>query len=84
MVLDLSGVLHMDDHGLALLRAFDEDCAEAGQDWVLIPSDAVVDVLAGTSEAYPIAGSVPEALNHFADETLRRRTLLLPLLNKSA
>ncbi len=84
VVLDLSGVLHMDDHGLALLRAFDEDCAETGQDWVLIASDAVIDVLAGTPDAYPIAGSVPEALTYFADETQRRRTLLLPLLSKSA
>ena len=84
VVLDLSGVTTFDDHDLDLLRAFDSDCAESGQDWVLVPSRAVAAVLAHAEEAYPGADSVPEALSHFADETLRRRTLLLPLLTKSA
>jgi anti-anti-sigma regulatory factor len=84
VVLDLSGVTTFDDHDLDLLRAFDADCAESGQDWVLIPSSAVSAVLAHSAEAYPIAGSVPEALSYFADETMRRRSAVLPLLTKSA
>jgi anti-anti-sigma regulatory factor len=84
VVLDLSGVTTFDDHDLDLLRAFDSDCAESGQDWVLIPSQAVMAVLAHSHEAYPIAGSVAEALSYFADETMRRRSAVLPLLTKSA
>ncbi|WP_082950026.1 STAS domain-containing protein [Mycobacterium sp. ACS4331] len=84
VVLDLSGVTSFDDHDLCLLQAFDSDCAAAGQDWVLVPSETVLQVLGHSDEAYPIAETVSEALSYFADETLRRRTLLLPLLTRSA
>lgn len=83
VVLDLSGVTQMDTSGLALLYAVDHDCGAGGHDWFVIPSTSVMDVLRGTDDSYPIAGSVPEALNCIADETSRRRTVLLPLLTKS-
>ncbi len=84
VVLDLSGVTSFDGHGIDLLSALDLDCAAAGVDWVLVPSGAVMDVVVGSHDAYPIAASVSDALSYFADETLRRRTFLLPLLTKSA
>lgn len=84
VVLDLSGVTMADECVAELLDALDVDCATAGVDWVLIAGTAVLDALHGTDGDYPIAASVPEALGYFADETLRRRTLLLPLLTKSA
>jgi anti-anti-sigma factor len=84
IVLDLSGVTGMDEHGMALLRTLDRDCNEAGIDWVLVPSRSVSDVLCSDDVLYPLAVSVADALTYFADETLLRRSLLLPLLTKSA
>jgi len=69
---------------MALIRAFDKTCGDAGVDWALVPSRAVADVLSTDDVLYPIAESVPDALTYFADETLQRRSLLLPLLTKSA
>jgi anti-anti-sigma factor len=84
VVLDLSGVTVMDPQGVALLNAIDQDCSDIGRDWVLVPSSAVLEVLETSEYVYPDALSVPDALTHFEDETLRRRSLLLPLLTKSA
>jgi anti-anti-sigma regulatory factor len=84
VVLDLSGVTTMCPQAMALIRAFDKTCGDAGVDWALVPSRAVADVLSTDDVLYPIAESVPDALTYFADETLQRRSLLLPLLTKSA
>ena len=59
-------------------------CRSRLRGFLLVPSRAVADVLSTDDVLYPIAESVPDALTYFADETLQRRTLLLPLLTKSA
>ena len=84
VVLDLSGVRGVAERGLELLRAIDQDCGDAGVDWALVPSSAVLRLLSVSDDRYPIAASVRGALNYFADETLQRRSTLLPLLIKSA
>jgi ABC-type transporter Mla MlaB component len=84
VVLDLSGVTAVAPQAVALVNAIDRDCADAGVDWVLIPGNAVLAMLQTRADCYPVVASVPDALNYFADESLRRRNFLLPLLTKSA
>ena len=84
MVLDLSGVTSVDRCTIALLDSFDDVCARAGVPWMLVTSHAVVRMLADDCDVYPIVASVPDALDYFLVERLRRRSLLLPLLTRSA
>lgn len=84
-VLDLSRVTSFDVSGISFLRRVEEDCRAAGVQWALIAGTEVDDVLRIDDEdAFPVADSLPEALNHFADAIVTRRRLLLPLLAKSA
>ncbi len=84
-VLDLSGVNSFTSEGISLLYGIDEDCHHAGVEWSIIASPPVHRTLrlSGERETFPTAGSVPEALHHFADSIGERRRLL-PLLTKTA
>lgn len=84
-VLDLSGVNSFPPECISLLYAIDEDCDHAGVEWSVVASQPVVRTLRlfGERETFPVAGSVPEALHHFAD-SLGERRRLLPLLTKTA
>ena len=84
-VLDLSGVNSFSTECISLLYGVDEDCARAGVEWSIVASQPVLRTLRlfGERETFPTAGSVPEALHHFADSMGERRRLL-PLLTKTA
>ncbi|CAN5700573.1 anti-sigma factor antagonist [soil metagenome] len=82
-VLDMSGVNACGALTLPFLRTVDEQCRSIGVEWVLIPSSAVTRRLRPENEEFSIAASVPDAMEHFADD-LRGRRRLLPLLAKTA
>ncbi|KWX57641.1 STAS domain-containing protein [Mycobacterium sp. NAZ190054] len=82
-VLDLSGVDSFTREAVSLLYAVDDVCTAAGVEWSMIASRAVEQTLREAGIEFPAAGSVPEALNHFADAMVARRQLL-PLLTKTA
>jgi anti-anti-sigma regulatory factor len=86
IVLDLSGVNSFAAGAISLLDGLDEDSCAAGLGWTLIPSDSVTEQLRDhdAEPVFPVARSVHEALNQFADVILRRRQLLLPLVAKTA
>ncbi|BCQ08938.1 sulfate transporter [Mycobacterium heckeshornense] len=85
-ILDLSGVDCVGAHAVSLLHRIDHDCCAAQVEWALVPSHAVRQALWITDDdpAFPVVGSVYEALGYFADAIVTRRRLLLPLLTKSA
>jgi anti-anti-sigma regulatory factor len=82
-VLDVSDVTSFSREALSLLFTVDDLCVAAGVDWSLITSRSVEQALRDCDIEFVSAGSVPEALNHFADAMVARRQLL-PLLTKSA
>ena len=84
-VLDLSDVDAFADSAIALLYAVDDACHEAGVEWAVVTSRAVISTTDhyGDPAAFHTVGSVPEALHRFADATAARRRLL-PILTKSA
>jgi anti-anti-sigma regulatory factor len=84
-VLDLSGVESCSDRTISILYAVDDASYEAGVEWAVVASPAVIDVLShyGNPADFHTVDSVPEALHHFADATARRRRLM-PILTKSA
>ncbi|MDG4663161.1 STAS domain-containing protein [Mycobacterium sp. 236(2023)] len=82
-VLDLSDVDSFTQEAISLLFVIDDLCTAAGDEWSLIASRAVEQTLSDAGIEFPAAGSVPEALNHFADAMVARRQLL-PLLTKTA
>jgi anti-anti-sigma regulatory factor len=84
-VLDLNGVNSFSAECVSMLYNLDEHCHHAGVEWSIIASQAVLRTLrlAGERETFPTAGSVAEALHHFADSMGERRRLL-PLLTKTA
>lgn len=84
-ILDLSDVESFDVPAVSLLHRIDEDCRRAGEEWALVPSDAVERVLDLEHDAaFPVARSASEALRYFAEAISMRRRMLLPLLTKSA
>ncbi len=83
-VLDLSGVNSFSPQSVSLLYTLDEGCFNAGVEWSLIASPAVVEALRiGDRASFPMAESVPDALHRFA-ETIDQRRRLLPLLTKKS
>jgi anti-anti-sigma regulatory factor len=83
-VLDLSAVTSFAPIAMSLLTAVDEACRRTGDEWILIPSPPVAQILRTSSTAlYPTADSVPDALQCFSDIITERRRLL-PVLAKSA
>ncbi|BBX19120.1 anti-anti-sigma factor [Mycolicibacterium duvalii] len=82
-VLDLSDVSSFADEAVSLLFVVDDVCAAAGVQWSLVASRPVEQALRDQGIEFDSAGSVPEALNDFADAMVARRQLL-PLLTKTA
>jgi anti-anti-sigma regulatory factor len=84
-VLDMTGVNSFSPECISLLYSLDEACARAGVEWSVIASQQVMRTLrlSGERETFATAGSVAEALHHFADSIGERRRLL-PLLTKTA
>ncbi|PRC55415.1 anti-anti-sigma factor, partial [Mycobacterium sp. ITM-2017-0098] len=79
----LSSVDSFTEEAISLLFTIDDLCTAAGVEWSLIASRAVAQTLNDAGIEFEAAGSVPEALNHFADAMVARRQLL-PLLTKTA
>jgi anti-anti-sigma regulatory factor len=84
-VLDLSGVETFSDRAISLLYAVDDASYDAGVEWAVVASPAVIRVMRnyGHPADFHTVDSVPEALHHFADSTAARRRLL-PIMTKSA
>ncbi|GJF11210.1 anti-sigma factor antagonist [Mycolicibacterium cyprinidarum] len=82
-LLDLSGVTSLSREAVSLLFTVDDVCTAAGVDWSLVASRPVEQTLREEGIEFASAGSVPQALNHFADAMVARRQLL-PLLTKTA
>ncbi|MCV7229240.1 STAS domain-containing protein [Mycolicibacterium komossense] len=80
-VLDMSGVNSCGALAIPFLRTVDEQCRVAGVEWALIPSAALTRRL--RDDEFVTTPSVPDAMEHFADE-LHTRRRLLPLLAKTA
>ncbi len=83
LILDLSGVTFFTREAISLLLGLDDRGAAAGVEWSLITNRVVDQALRDRDVEFTTAGSVPEALNHFADVMVARRQLL-PLLTKTA
>jgi len=86
VVLDMSEVGSITSAGLSLLLTFDDDCSGAGLEWTLVAGPAVSRFLndAAARDAFPVAGSVREALRDLADAIVSRRQMVLPLIKKTA
>lgn len=82
-ILDLGSIDSFTEEAISLLFTIDDLCSAAGVEWSLIASRAVEQTLHDAGVEFEAAGSVPEALNHFADAMVARRQLL-PLLTKTA
>ncbi|MGE2732006.1 STAS domain-containing protein [Mycolicibacterium vaccae] len=82
-VLDLSDVTSFAEDAVSLLFTIDDVCAAAGVQWSMVASRPVAQALYNLGIEFESAGSVPEALNGFADAMVARRQLL-PLLTKTA
>ena len=82
-LLDLSDVTSFSRDAISLLFTVDDVCSAAGVDWSLVASRPVEQTLLDDGIEFTAAGSVSEALNHFADAMVARRQLL-PLLTKTA
>ncbi|MBS1694899.1 MAG: STAS domain-containing protein [Actinobacteria bacterium] len=86
IVLDICGVHIRTTRGLELIGVIDEHCAAIRVPWLLVATDAMVEVLAlCVAEDLPAtASSVPAALHQLADWNAAWRSLLLPLFKKPA
>jgi anti-anti-sigma regulatory factor len=80
LVLDLSGVNCCARQGLSLLIAVEDACRSADLPWALITSHAVDRVLrlSEDDDILPVASSVPDAMQYFADLARVRRQIPLP------
>jgi anti-anti-sigma factor len=92
VVVDMSDVRRFAESGVSLLSMLDEQCRAAGVEWMLVTSPAVSDSLSGApngqrgddAPAFPITGSVHEALHDLADAIASRRRLMLPFVRNTA
>jgi anti-anti-sigma regulatory factor len=81
VVLDLGAVESIAVQAGRLLDTVGDACDDAGVEWVVVAGDAMARLFGDTQATlFPIVASVPDALDHFAQANLRRRTMLLPLL----
>ena len=83
-VLDLSGVSSCMGQIVSLMYDVDEYCFHAGVEWSVIASDAVQRALSAAGVSVPVAESVPDALQQFADSIDQRRRLLPLLISRTA
>lgn len=85
-VLDLSDVKSIVPEASSLLRTIDEACATAGVEWALVTGPATGNLFTAElrDRMLPVVDSVADGLHDFAEAQTTRRTLLLPLLQRSA
>ncbi len=85
-ILDLRGVDYFASEAVAFLHGIETVCRASGMEWALVPGTVVGRVLHIVDEeaSFPAVASVHEALHNFADSITARRSLLLPLLKKTA
>lgn len=87
-VLDLSGATSIAAEGAALLAAVDDACSVAGVEWALVSAAPVVALFDDDlrDRLLPVVDSVADALHDFADADAApaRRSMLLPLLQRTA
>lgn len=85
-VLDLSELDSIAPQGVALLSAIDDACAVADVEWALVSGSATIELFDAEmrDRMLPIVDSVADALHDFADARTAQRSLLLPLLQRSA
>ena len=85
LIFDLSAARISAADAMSLLKTLAQDCRAAGVQCVLVATDTVADLLDDDDDGLlSVAGSVHEALHHFADVIAARRQLLLPLIKKTA
>ena len=77
LALDLTGVDFFGTAGFSALQTLNVRCADAGVEWVLVPSNAVSRLMkiCGPDSALPSAATMPAALAHLRAE--QRRLLQL-------
>lgn len=85
-VLDLGEVRLVTAEGGELLRTVDDLCALADVDWALVVGSAAAVLFDEDirDRLLPVVESVADALHDFADARTTQRSLLLPLLQRSA
>ena len=85
-VLDLSGATSIAGEGTALLAAVDDACTRAGVEWALVGAPPVLALFDEDlrDRLLPVVDSVADALHDFADAAADRRSVLLPLLQRTA
>lgn len=84
VVLDLTAVTSSPEDYLPLLESVDEACLAAGVQWLLVTSPVLAHQVRIGDDGYPVATSVPEALQWLADDVFLRRRMLIPLLHRTA
>jgi anti-anti-sigma factor len=79
LLLDLSGVDFFAAQSISMLVAVDETCRGAELPWALITSHAVDRVLriSEDDDILPVASSVPDAMEYFADLARMRQQVAL-------
>jgi hypothetical protein len=85
-VLDLSDLRAPAPESAAMVCTIDDACAVADIEWALVAGPALT---AGFDDAtrdrlLPLVDSVADALHDFVDAATLQRTLLLPMLQRSA
>lgn len=85
-VLDLSELHSIPSDGVSLLTGVDDAAADADVEWALVPGPATAALFDATirDRMLPLVDSVADALHDFVDARATQRTLLLPLLQRSA
>lgn len=86
LVLDVADVSQFAEAGISLLYAFDAHCREAGVEWTLVASSAVIEALedSGHDASFPLMRSVQEALRDRADAIKLRRRMALSLVKQTS
>ena len=85
-ILDLSELESIAPQGAALLSAIDDACTVTDVDWALVTGPATTELFDAEmrDRMLPVVDSVADALRDFADARTAQRTVLLPLLQRSA
>jgi anti-anti-sigma factor len=86
LLLDLSGVAFFAAQGISVLVAVGDACDEAESPWALVTSHAVDRVLRISEHDYilPVASSVPDGMQYFADLARVRQQVPLSARRSSA
>jgi anti-anti-sigma regulatory factor len=86
LLLDLSGVSFLAAQCISVLDAVGDACDDAGLPWALITSHAVDRVLriSEHDDILPVASSVPDGMQYFADLTRVRQQVSSPTARPKA